>query len=172
MILTDGEKQNASPYLMAVQTGRSHGWLLGCEDRRMVLIGEFFLASDDESALGVGPRRSHDFPAVPCDGIYPDDAVWRWEAQLAGTESTLRHVVPMANDGFTVFAVPEPLCTALVCAGAEQLRVAARLWAKAVSEPGDEISPADATELLKRVSALAGNRTDKRLNLYCWYFAP
>ncbi|MFD8782589.1 hypothetical protein [Kitasatospora sp. NPDC059599] len=135
-------------------------------------MGEFFLASDDESALRVGPRRSHDFPAVRCDGIYPDDAVWRWEAQLTGAESTLRHVVPMANDGFTVFAVPEPLCTALVTAGGERLRAEARAWAEAASEPDDEISPDNAMDLLERVSALASIRAEKHLELYCWYFAP
>ncbi|MGJ7417005.1 hypothetical protein AB9128_14275 [Streptomyces cinereoruber] len=138
----------------------------------MVLIGEFFLAKDDETALRVGPRRSHDFPAVPCDGIYPDDAVWRWEVHLTGAESALRHVVPMANDGFTIFAVPEPLCRAMATAGAERLRATARVWAAAASEPDDEISPDNAADLLERVSALVGSRAEKHLELYCWYFAP
>ncbi|GGR08619.1 hypothetical protein [Kitasatospora griseola] len=138
----------------------------------MVRVGEFFLAKDDESALRVGPRRSHDFPAVPCDGIYPDDAVLRWEAQLTGARSTLRDVVPMANDGFTAFVVPEPLCRALAAAGGARLRAAARAWAEATSEPDDEISPADAADLLERVAALAGSRAEERLDLYCWYFAP
>ncbi|MEU8762711.1 hypothetical protein [Streptomyces sp. NPDC048659] len=138
----------------------------------MVLIGEFFLAEDDETARRVGPRRSHDFPAVACDGIYPDDAVWRWEVHLTGAESTLRHVVPPANDGFSVFAVPEPLREAMATAGAERLQATARAWAAAASEPDDEISPDSATDLLERVSALAASRADKHLKLYCWYFAP
>ncbi|MEV7280060.1 hypothetical protein [Streptomyces sp. NPDC093111] len=136
----------------------------------MVHVGEFFLARDDESALRVGPHSSHDFPAVPCDGIYLDDAVGRWEAQLTGVASTLRAVVPMANDGFTVFAVPEHLCTALTTAGRDRLRAVALAWA--ASEPADEISPDYALDLVERVSALASSRTEKRLDLYCWYFAP
>ncbi|MFC8450232.1 hypothetical protein [Kitasatospora sp. NPDC057223] len=78
----------------------------------------------------------------------------------------------MANDGFTVFAVPEPLCTALVTARGERLRAAARAWAEAASEPDDEISPDNAMDLLERVSALASSRAEKHLELYCWYFAP
>ncbi|MEU7122909.1 hypothetical protein [Streptomyces zaomyceticus] len=138
----------------------------------MVLVGEFFLAGDDESAVRVGPRKSHDFPAVPCDGIYPDDAVSRWEALFTGAESPLRHVVPMANDGFTVFAVPQPLCMALTSAGTDQLRTTAMKWAEIVSEPDDEMSPDSAVRLLERLSALASSRTERRLSLYCWYFAP
>ncbi|MFE6057295.1 hypothetical protein [Streptomyces sp. NPDC056431] len=138
----------------------------------MVLVGEFFLAGDDESAVRVGPRKSHDFPAVPCDGVYADDAVPRWEALLTGAESPLRYVVPMANDGFTVFAVPPPLCTALASAGTDRLRTAAMSWAEIVSEPDDEISPDSAVGLLERLSALAGSRKERGLSLYCWYFAP
>ncbi|MEU3890312.1 hypothetical protein [Streptomyces sp. NPDC029041] len=135
-------------------------------------MGEFFLAEDDESALRVGPRSSHDFPAVPFDGTYPDDAVLRWEAELTGAESRLRDVVPMANDGFTVFAVPEPLCTALAAAGRARLGAAALAWAAAASEPDDEISPDNALDLLDRVSALARSRGENDLHLYCWYFSP
>ncbi|WP_432104430.1 hypothetical protein [Streptomyces sp. bgisy091] len=138
----------------------------------MVLVGEFFLAADDESAVLVGPRKSHDFPAVPCDGIYPDDAVPRWEALLTGAESPLRHVVPMADDGFTVFAVPQTLSTALTSAGTGQLRRTALTWAETVSEMGDEFGPGSAVDLLERLSALAVSRAEKGLNLYCWYFAP
>ncbi|MFE5243459.1 MULTISPECIES: hypothetical protein [unclassified Streptomyces] len=138
----------------------------------MVLVGEFFLAGDDESAVLVGPRKSHDFPAVTCDGIYPDDAVPRWEALLTGAESPLRHVVPMANDGFTVFAVPQTLSTALTSAGTGQLRRTALTWAETVSEMGDEFGPGSAVDLLERLSALAVSRAERGLNLYCWYFAP
>lgn len=138
----------------------------------MVRVGEFFLAGDDESAVRVGPRKSHDFAAVPCDGIYPDDAVPRWENLLTGAESPVRDVVPMANDGFTVFAVPEPLVTALVSARADQLRAAAGAWAEFVSEPDDKISLDGAVHLLEGLSALARSRAAKRLSLYCWYFAP
>ncbi|MGW7309272.1 hypothetical protein ACWGI1_27335 [Streptomyces sp. NPDC054835] len=138
----------------------------------MVPIGEFFLAGDDESAVLVRPSQSHDFPAVPCDGIYPDDAVPRWEALLAGAESPLRHVVPMANDGFTVFAVPQTLSTALTSAGTDQLRRTALMWAETVSEMGDEIGPGSAVDLLERLSALATSSAERGLNLYCWYFAP
>ncbi|WP_327739823.1 hypothetical protein OG749_44185 [Streptomyces nojiriensis] len=78
----------------------------------------------------------------------------------------------MANDGFTVFAVPEHLCTALATAGRDRLRAAALAWAEAASEPDDEIAPDYAVDLLEHVSALAGSRTEKHLDLYCWYFAP
>ncbi|MFJ3616299.1 hypothetical protein [Streptomyces hydrogenans] len=138
----------------------------------MVLVGEFFLAEDDESAVRVGPRKSHDFPAVLCDGIYPDDAVPRWEALLTGAENPLRYVVPMANDGFTVFAVPQALSTALASARADQLRTTALTWAKTVSEMGDEIRPSSAVDLLERLSALATSRAERGPSLYCWYFAP
>ncbi|MEV4936471.1 hypothetical protein [Streptomyces zaomyceticus] len=138
----------------------------------MVLVGEFFLAGDDESAARVGPRKSHDFPAVPCDGIYPDDAVFRWETLLTGAESPLRHVVPMANDGFTVFAVPQPLCEALARAGTERLRTAAADWAEIVSEIEGEMPPDSAVDLLERLSALIGSCGERGPSLYCWYFAP
>ncbi|MFE2239621.1 hypothetical protein ACFXCU_09025 [Streptomyces virginiae] len=143
-----------------------------CQNRQMVLVGEFFLAGDDESAMRVGPRKSHDFPAVPCDGIYPDDAVLRWEVLLTGAESPLRHVVPMANDGFAVFAVPQPLCTALIGAGTDRLRTAAITWAGIASEMGDEVSPDSSVDLLERLSALASSHAERGLSLYCWYFAP
>ncbi|MFE6183628.1 hypothetical protein ACFQ6U_04210 [Streptomyces sp. NPDC056465] len=138
----------------------------------MVLVGEFFLAEGDKSAVRVGPRKSHDFPAVLCDGIYPDDAVPRWEALLTGAESPLRYVVPMANDGFTVFAVPQALSTALASARADQLRTTALTWAKTVSATGDEIRPSSAVDLLERLSALAISRAERGPSLYCWYFAP
>ncbi|MFF6774637.1 hypothetical protein ACFY8W_13875 [Streptomyces sp. NPDC012637] len=138
----------------------------------MVLVGEFFLAEDDESAVRVGPRKSHDFPAVLCDGIYPDDAVPRWEALLTGAESPLRYVVPMANDGFTVFAVPQALSTALARARTDQLRTTALTWAKTASEMGDEIGPSSAVDLLERLSALVMSRAERGPSLYCWYFAP
>ncbi|MFJ1967114.1 hypothetical protein ACIO93_00405 [Streptomyces sp. NPDC087903] len=138
----------------------------------MVLVGEFFLAGDDESAVRVGPRKSHDFPAVPCDGIYPDDAVLRWQTFLTGTESPIRDVVPMANDGFTVFAVPEALCTALADAGRDRLRTAAVAWAEVASEPSDEISPDSAVNLLDCLSALARSSAESGRTMYCWYFAP
>ncbi len=109
---------------------------------------------------------------MPCDGIYPDDAALKWGAQLTGAESTLRDVVPRANDGFTVFAVPEPPCTALAAAGRDRLRSAALAWAEAASEPDDEISLDNAVDLLERVSALADRHAEKYLDLYCWCFAP
>ncbi|MFF2189635.1 hypothetical protein [Streptomyces sp. NPDC058155] len=109
---------------------------------------------------------------MPCEGIYPDDAVPRWETLLTGAESPVRDVVPMANDGFTVFAVPEPLSTALAGARSDQLRATAVAWAEIASEPDDEISPDKAVDLLERLSALARSRTEKGLTLYCWYFAP
>ena len=110
----------------------------------------------------------------PCraNGIHPDDAVLKWEAQLTGAESTRRDVVPMANDGFTVFAVPEPLCTALAAAGRDRLRATALAWTEAASEPDDEISLDNAVDLLERLSALASSRVEEQLDLYCWYFAP
>ncbi|MCX4538613.1 hypothetical protein [Streptomyces sp. NBC_01669] len=79
-----------------------------------MVLGEFFLAADDEAAVRVGPGRRHEFPAVPCDGICPDDAVLKWETLLPRASAKgpvdsvqLREVVPMANDGFTVFAIPD-----------------------------------------------------------------
>ncbi|MFJ1799057.1 hypothetical protein [Streptomyces sp. NPDC088180] len=81
-------------------------------------------------------------------------------------------MAPMANDGFTVFAVPEPLCRALAATGRARLRTAAHAWAESTSEPDDEISLANATDLLERVAALASSRTEEHLNLYCWHFAP
>ncbi|MFE5941942.1 hypothetical protein [Streptomyces sp. NPDC056480] len=78
----------------------------------------------------------------------------------------------MANDGFTVFEVPQTLSAALARAGAGQLRAAALTWAGTVSEAGDELESGSAVDLLERVSALAGSRTESGLSLYCWYFAP
>ncbi|MFF2775426.1 hypothetical protein ACFVU3_11000 [Streptomyces sp. NPDC058052] len=146
----------------------------------MVLIGEFFLADDDESARRVRPRVRHGFAAVECDGTYPDDAVPRWERSLTGAESPHRAVVPMANDGFTVFAVPRPLAEALAGAatetsaeaGRERLRTAAGEWARVATEQGDDVSPERAADLLERLSALAADGKERGLALYCWYFAP
>jgi len=139
----------------------------------MTSTGEFFLAPDDGSAGRVRPRRSHGFPAVPCDGVHPDDAVLKWEARLTGAASALRDVVPPANDGFTVFAVPEPLCAALAGTEPDRLRAAARAWAEDEAAAGgdSEISPDRAADLVVRVSALADARTGQ-LALYCWYFSP
>ncbi|MFK0174211.1 hypothetical protein ACIQU5_36170 [Streptomyces sp. NPDC090306] len=78
----------------------------------------------------------------------------------------------MANDGFTVFAVPKPLCTALVAAGRDRLQAAARAWAESTSDPDDEISPDNVADLLERVAALIGSRTEKHPDVYCWCFAP
>ncbi|MFI1177287.1 hypothetical protein [Streptomyces melanogenes] len=78
----------------------------------------------------------------------------------------------MANDGFTVFALPEPLCTALATTARDRLRTTAAAWAEIVSESGDVIHPDSAMDLLEGLSALAGRRTAEGLRLYCWYFAP
>jgi hypothetical protein len=91
---------------------------------------------------------------------------------LTGADSPLRHVVPMANDGFTVFAIPQTLSTALARAGTDQLRATALTWAETVSEMGDEIEPDSAVDLLERLSTLAIRRAERGLSLYCWYFAP
>ncbi|GED88949.1 hypothetical protein TNCT6_60340 [Streptomyces sp. 6-11-2] len=109
---------------------------------------------------------------MSCDGIYPDDAVPRWETLLTGAESPLRDVVPMANDGLTVFAVPEPLCTALAGAGRDRLHTAAAAWAESASAPDDVIAPRRALDLLERLSAPAGSGAERGMGLYCWYFAP
>lgn len=88
-----------------------------------------------------------------------------------GGTDPLRHVVPMANDGFTVFAVPDTLRTALADAGRGRLRVTAVGWA-ASSGGDEEISPDGAVELLERLSVLASSGIERNLTLYCWYFAP
>lgn len=122
--------------------------------------------------MRVGPRESHAFPAVSCDGIYPDDAVLRWETLLTGAENPLRDVVPMANDGFTVFAVPEPLCMALAGAGRDRLQTAAAAWAESPSATDDVIPPHSALDLLECLSALARSCAERGMGLYCWCFAP
>lgn len=141
-------------------------------------VGEFFLAGHDEVAGRVGPGRRHEFPAVPCEGIYPDDAALRWQVLLTGSSAEdpmdtgrLRDVVPMANDGFTVFALPERLRTALAVAGGKRLRTTAAVWAE-TSYPDYEISPDAAVRLLERLAALAARGVERELTLYCWYFAP
>ncbi|MFG2839011.1 hypothetical protein ACGFYE_28875 [Streptomyces zaomyceticus] len=78
----------------------------------------------------------------------------------------------MANDGFTVFAVPQPLCEALPRAGTDRLRTAATDWAEIVSEIEGETPPDSAVDLLERLSALIGSCRERGLSLYCWYFAP
>ncbi|MFE3996862.1 hypothetical protein ACFXPW_35015 [Streptomyces goshikiensis] len=82
----------------------------------MPITIEFFVAPDDEVAAQVGPRqRRHGFPAFACADFYPDDAVEDWEVLLAGGVATgSRDVVPMRNDGFTVFELPSRLCSALI----------------------------------------------------------
>ncbi|WP_159392419.1 hypothetical protein [Streptomyces niveus] len=141
-------------------------------------VGEFYLADDDEVAVKVGPGKRHEFPAVPCDGIYPDDAALRWQVLLTGSSGEdsvatgrLRDVVPMANDGFTVFAVPDELRTALAVAGGERLRTTAVAWAE-TCYPDYEISPDAAVGLLERLAVLAARGVEHELSLYCWYFAP
>ncbi|MGW6310706.1 hypothetical protein [Streptomyces niveus] len=141
-------------------------------------VGEFFLAEHDEVAVRVGPGKRHEFPAVPCEGIYPDDAALRWQVLLTGSSADdqvgtdqLRDVVPMANDGFTVFAVPDELRTALAVAGGDRLRATAVEWAE-TCYPDYEVSPDAAVGLLERLAALAARGIERELSLYCWYFAP
>ncbi|MFE4608525.1 hypothetical protein ACFRK5_09205 [Streptomyces niveus] len=141
-------------------------------------VGEFFLAEHDEVAVRGGPGKRHEFPAVPCEGIYPDDAALRWQVLLTGSSADdqvgtdqLRDVVPMANDGFTVFAVPDELRTALAVAGGDRLRATAVEWAE-TCYPDYEISPDAAVGLLERLAALAARGIERELSLYCWYFAP
>ncbi|MGW6552526.1 hypothetical protein ACWGBV_19960 [Streptomyces sp. NPDC055051] len=85
-------------------------------------------------------------------------------------------MVPMACDGFTLFAVPQTLSTPLAGAEADQLRTTALTWAESVSETvsemGEGIGPDRAVDLHERPASLARTPAECGRTLYCWYFAP
>ncbi|MER5485967.1 hypothetical protein ABT024_22520 [Streptomyces sp. NPDC002812] len=134
---------------------------------------EFFVAPDDGAAAVVGPRhRGHGFPAFECADFFPDDAVEDWEVLLVGgVASDLRAVVPMKNDGFTVFEAPGRLCSALVVASRGQLVEVAAQWVE-LAEAKDGAPAEMAVEILVAVADLARMAEALGRPLYCWYFAP
>ncbi|MGW6919146.1 hypothetical protein ACWGB8_35820 [Kitasatospora sp. NPDC054939] len=143
-------------------------------NRIMPISVEFFVAPGDGVAAEVGLRqRVHDYPALECAGFFPDDAVRRWEVLLTGgADSGLRAVVPMRNDGFTVFEVPEALCAALAQAHRGRLVEAAVAWAESAATKGEGVRVGTAVEILIEVADLAHTAEVLRQPLYCWYFAP
>ncbi|MFF4448694.1 hypothetical protein [Streptomyces sp. NPDC001502] len=145
----------------------------------MSITVTFFVAPDDVTAAGMGPRyRDHGLPAVVVEGFFPDEAVLEWEALFTGrpidriAEGEPRRVVPMANDGFEVFEVGPPLRTLLAGAGALRLGEIADRWAALESRADDEVSNMEAAGILEAVGALAREAVRAGRGLYCWYFAP
>ncbi|WP_449486098.1 hypothetical protein [Streptomyces avidinii] len=105
-------------------------------------------------------------------GFFPDDAVGDWEVLLVrGVVSDLRAVVPMRNDGFMVFEVPERLCSALAAASRGRLVEIAAQWVE-LAEARDGAPAEMAAEILTETAALARTAGDLGQPLYCWYFAP
>ncbi|WP_330260906.1 hypothetical protein [Streptomyces sp. NBC_00539] len=140
----------------------------------MPITVEFFVAPDDEVAAQVGPRqRRHGFPSFACADFYPDDAVADWEVLLAeGVGTGSRDVVPMKNDGFTVFQLPSGLCSALVQASSGRLVEAAGAWAELAAVKDEGVPAETAVEILTELAGLARTAQGLRQPLYCWYFAP
>lgn len=134
---------------------------------------EFFVAPDDGAAAVVGPRhRGHGFPAFGCADFFPDDALEDWEVLLVGgVASDLRVVVPMKNDGFTVFEVPGRLHSVLAAASRSRLAEVAAQWVE-LAEAKDGAPAEMAVEILAEVAGLARTARDLGQPLYCWYFAP
>ncbi|MFD8417735.1 hypothetical protein ACFV2Q_39465 [Streptomyces sp. NPDC059650] len=132
------------------------------------------MAPDDEVAAQVGPRqRRHGFPAFACADFFPDDAVADWEVLLAGGVATdSRDVVPMKNDGFTVFELPSRLCSALVQASISRLVEVAGAWAELAAVKDEGVRAETAAEILMGLADLARRAESIRQPLYCWYFAP
>ncbi|GAA3060245.1 hypothetical protein GCM10020254_00010 [Streptomyces goshikiensis] len=140
----------------------------------MPITIEFFVVPDDEVAAQVGPRqRQHGFPALACADFYPDDAVEDWEVLLAGGVATgSRDVVPMRNDGFTVFELPSRLCSALIQASSGRLVEVAGAWAELAAVKDEGVRAETAAEILMGLADLARRAEGSRQPLYCWYFAP
>ncbi|WP_406737133.1 hypothetical protein OG365_00010 [Streptomyces sp. NBC_00853] len=145
----------------------------------MPITVEFFVAPDDVTAAGMSPQyRDHGLPAVVFKGFFPDEAVLEWESLFTGKPidriavGELRMVVPMANDGFEVFVVGQPLRTLLAGADALRLGEIADRWAALESRADDEVSSEEAAGILEAVGALARESVRAGRGLYCWYFAP
>ncbi|MCX5613012.1 hypothetical protein OHB39_38840 [Streptomyces sp. NBC_00047] len=140
----------------------------------MPITVEFFVAPDDEVAAQVGPRqRRHGFPALACSDFFPDDAVADWEVLLAGgVAAGSRDVVPMKNDGFTVFQLSSGLCSALARASRDRLVEVAGAWAELASVKEEGVPAGTAAEILRGLADLARTAESLRQPLYCWYFAP
>lgn len=131
------------------------------------------MAPDDGAAAVVGPRRrGHGFPAFGCADFYPDDAVGDWEVLLVGGVALdVRAVVPMRNDDFMVFEVPERLCSALVVVSRGRLVEVAAQWVELAEAKGG--APAGmAAEILTEVAGLARTAGALGQPLCCWYSAP
>ncbi|MGW1641980.1 hypothetical protein [Streptomyces lavendulae] len=139
----------------------------------MLRVAEFFVAPDDGAVAVAGPRRrGHGFPAFGCADFFPDDAVEDWEVLLVGgVASDLRVVVPMKNDGFMVFEVPERLCSALAAASRSRLVEVAAQWVE-LAEAKDGAPAGMGVEILSEVADLARTAGALGQPLYCWYFAP
>ncbi|MFE4875101.1 hypothetical protein [Streptomyces sp. NPDC056682] len=140
----------------------------------MSVVVEFFVAPGDGAVVGVGPRhRGHGFPAFGCADFYPDDAVEDWEDLLTGhAVSESRVVVPMRNDGFMVFQVPEGLCAVLARASRARLVETAKAWIERAVARSDELPVGRAVQILEQVADLARTAMTARQFLYCWYFEP
>ncbi|MFH7599802.1 hypothetical protein WDV06_32590 [Streptomyces racemochromogenes] len=138
----------------------------------MPIAVEFFVAPDDGVASEMGPRhRHHGLPAFACTDFYPDDAVGDWEVLLAGAAATEpRVVVPMKNDGFTVFELPERLCSTLAQASRSRLVAAAGAWVGLATMKDEGIPVEAAVEALTEAADLARTAAGLRHPLYCWYF--
>ncbi|MFG2417103.1 hypothetical protein [Streptomyces goshikiensis] len=146
----------------------------GRHDRVTPITVEFFVAPDDETAAQVGPRqRRHGFPAFAPTDFFPDDAVVDLEGLLAGGVSAgWRDVLPMKNDGFTVFEVPSRLCSALTRASSGRLVEVAGEWAELAAVKDGGVTAKTAVEILTRLADLARTAESLGQPLYCWYLAP
>ncbi len=147
---------------------------MGWHDRVVPITVEFFGAPDDEVAAQVGPRqRRHGLPSFTCSDFYPDDAVADWEVLLTGgVAAGPRDVVPMKNDGFTVFQLSSGLCSALVRASSGRLVEVAGAWAELAAVKDKGVPAETAAWILTELAGLARTAEGLRQPLYCWYFAP
>ncbi|RSS91117.1 hypothetical protein EF903_11545 [Streptomyces sp. WAC05292] len=125
----------------------------------MPIAVEFFVAPDDGVASEMGPQHRHDgLPAFACADFYPDDAAGDWEVLLVGGAATEpRVVVPMKNDGFTVFELPERLCSTLSQVSRSRLVEAAGAWVGLVKDDG---VPVEAAVEALRTDGFEGPRWD------------
>jgi hypothetical protein len=149
----------------------------------MTIQAEFFVAPDDAVAARRGPRCQEESLAVfRCAGFFADQAVAEWTALLTGEPSggegpaggyESRDLVPLRCDGFTLFALPAALRTALAGAGAPRLAETARAWVSRVRQDSwDDVTEDAAHSVLQEVAALARLAVRRRYPLYAWYRAP
>jgi hypothetical protein len=134
-------------------------------------IVKFFVAPGDDVAADTvegGPG-----PELEAAGFGNFDA-WtsleEWEHLLTGQDvDSVQGPETLGDDPPLVLVFPPALTAALAGASARTLGDVARQWVGLRAEEGQAIDDDIATEILTRVSGLAGRAQGSGAALYCWF---